>query len=877
MINRGFLPDCNFVSPFFRLFIFSLLALLSTTASAQKFKHITTSDGLPDSHVRCFYQSKSGYMCLGTRTSFCQYDGYDFKTIEVDDPTNPVPREYSAIIEDDEGNFHIVASTGIYFYNSAQKVIVNAKRLQLFDEACFIQYHSKLYCGNSEGLFIYAGDKTWGRIILGGVDFSEYHIRVMKENSQGDLMIGTNKGLFVVSNDDKTVHHYRYNNPHFDNVNGLLADAEGGVWISTSNNLYYMDKERQIKKDYASFLEEKILRCMCLDQSGRIWVGGQFGIKIIDTVNDEVEVVIRTLNDVDGLNDDAVYSLYSDQSGNVWVGTYYGGINLWNASYDYFKIYRRGKDDNNISGNVVRQMIEDDEGNLWLALEDGGLNYLDRKTNRCYHYFTDYKNGFYNVHSLLLDKGDLWISTFERGVIKYRIEKGKGAKPLLVQQKKCLTDKINFVISKDAQGMIWAGTNEGIYQINSATCEVNAYRSNLFKNVMVTTMCWANADEALVGTLRNGLFYFNKAKHTTVSFSDHPQFKPMYTIANITTINDSIMAIATSDGLYLYDKQENLLWNELPFSATNETRALMSDQDGLLWISTINGLLSYDLESEQINHYSKDDGLPDVQFNYNSSFMTQDGELFFGTYKGLISFFPNNMPKKEEVLSVRCLKYSALDKSKETFKDFELSENSSKLTLEPYQSLLTLSFSTFEFSHSGSINYSIKMGEKGWESLKGNHSITFANLASGKHVLLVKADTKDFHSNILKIHIKKKPPLVRSVFAYIMYGVLVILLYFYLRRRTLLKVKEKNVLDFERYERKKMQEMSRQQLQFFLNISHEFRTPITIVKGVVENLLRKSKLDKEVLEKVRVLDRNANNMNNLVHDFLEYGKLESGY
>lgn len=847
-----------------------LLSLLSLNLQGQNFQQITTSNGLPDSHARFFYQDSYGYMWVGTRTSLCKYDGYDFDPINFDsiDKTKR-PREFSAIIEDVSGDFHLVASTGLFLYSPERGEVTLTKELTLYDKACFIQYGNMLLCGNSSGLFIFSSEvNSWIVFEEGGADFLDHHVKTMAIVNE-KLLVGSNKGLFEFSEGFSKIKHIGT----FEDVNGIIWIKGDEYWVSSPNNLYMMNGG-VVLKDYSDLFDEKILRCMTKDDKGAIWVGGQFGIKVIDCITSQVKTINRAEFEGTGLNDNAVYDLFSDNKSNIWVGTYYGGINLYNNSYGSFTTYKRGKAKDNISGNVVRQIVENDKGDLWIALEDGGLNYYDKKNQVFHHYFTDYKIDYYNIHSLILDDNVLWVSTFEQGLLSYVIDSELDKAPVLKPKNKSLEDEINFVITKDREGNIWSGTNNGIYVIDSVTEKITNYKPEVFRNKMVYSMCWIDSTQALIGTLRNGLYLFDTQTNFVKSFSTSVEFSALYTVSCITKMNDSLVAIASSDGLYIYDISRGCLWNELPYSLVNEARAILGDK--VLWISTIDGLLYYNRLNGEIRKFRKDYGLPDNQFNFNSAFEASDGVLFFGSYNGLVSFKPSEIPLTDIELNIKCVNYKILDKKRERLATFNLKKKNEKIILKPFQSYISLSFSTFNFMESDNIEYSMKISDGEWEEIPGR-TVSFTNLSSGKHSLKVKAHSADIESNVLEILIYKKPPFVRSLFAYIVYGVVLILLMFFSRRRIEQNLKKKNILDFERYEKEKMKELNEQKLHFFLNISHEFRTPITIISGIIQNLIKNNKIEKAVKEKIKLLERNAVNLNRLVGDFLEYGKLESGY
>ena len=216
----------------------SVFLCLMLSAYNQSFVHLTSNDGLPDNHARFVYQDSNGYIYVGTRNGLCRYDGYNFLHSLFSDSLNQAPKEFSAMIESDQG-FFTVASSGIYSYSRHSNTLSLSKPLELLDEACFTIFDNNIYCGNSAGLFVLESkSQQWinCNYYVSGID--NIHVRTMLVSDNNELLIGTNRGLFRYGANMELLEAEVGNDPSYHNINGILQDNAGGFWISTFSNLY---------------------------------------------------------------------------------------------------------------------------------------------------------------------------------------------------------------------------------------------------------------------------------------------------------------------------------------------------------------------------------------------------------------------------------------------------------------------------------------------------------------------------------------------------------------------------------------------------------------------------------------------------------------
>jgi len=609
-------------------------------------------------------------------------------------------------------------------------------------------------------------------------------------------------------------------------------------------------------------------------------VGGESGIVIINPASGRMQTIYRGIGKDQSLNDNAVYSIFRDKSNNMWVGTYFGGINLWNEDFDKFSVIYPGEGEKNMSGKVVREMQEDSKGNLWLALEDGGLNFLNVSTGKISRYFFGGQNSYKNVHSIIVENNLIWIGSFNHGLECYSVSY-QNKEPVLKLISSYIPDIMVFDIDKDSSGNIFAGSVGQVYMLDHKTGIISTLHEDKLNSLIIYTLKAIPGNKLLLGTLRSGLYLFNRENNIATSFSRQNEFSGMQTISYISDRDSLGYLIACSNGLYRFNTKANKLQQIVKNSEPNsEFRSVIPDMVSGFWISTTNGLLytsPNDTFSKKFNRY---DGLPENQFNFNSAFRSSDGKLYFGTYNGLISFYPDQLKKlKVSNPEVSFTGYTVTGNDRRNLKSYFLDNTDKVLRLKPFQTFLSIEFSTLGYSRTKDVDYQIRMKGKNinWDKIGKSRSLTITRLSKGWHHLEVRAVVDGRISpSVSSLEIFREPALWETIYAYILYCIIFITVFILFRNDYIKRQKEKNTLEMERFEKEHQQKLNAQKMRFFLNISHEFRTPLTIIGGTITNIIQKFEVNDELKKKLFTIQNTSNDLNKLVDDFLEYGKLDDG-
>ena len=297
---------------------------------------------------------------------------------------------------------------------------------------------------------------------------------------------------------------------------------------------------------------------------------------------------------------------------------------------------------------------------------------------------------------------------------------------------------------------------------------------------------------------------------------------------------------------------------------------VLEDDKKALWATTSRGLVNFAPDFQKPNVFTQANGLLNNQFNYHSGYKDEDGRLYFGSVKGMISFMPDDFLKNRFVPPVYITGFQVYNKELDPSKDSAVLKTSiigaDKITLSYNQSSISIDFAALSYTAPEMTEYKYMLEDldNQWTTIKTNRKVYFTNLSPGKYIFNVKAAANDLWSkNEKQLIIEIKPPIWATGWAYLVYAIIVILISYYLISNY-----------HERQHEKKEKEIYESKIEFFTNVVHEIKTPLTLIKGPVENLLEKQFDMPDIKEDIACLDRNTNRLMNLVSQLLDFRQTE---
>jgi len=880
---------------YFLVLFFLVLGVDSVNGQSYYFKNFQVEDGLSYHTVYCSIQDKKGFLWFGTRDGLNRYDGYQFKTFR-DDPTVENSLGNNLIVslyEDSKEKLWVGTTNGLYYY------IENEESFQLIKGTSKRRVSSiredkknNLWFISDSTLYRYANNKLY-----------KYNERKILEptsiaiQANGDIWVATNKGFLNKYNEqtDSFIPFdlFENSNTTFKRIEVIYDTGQESILIGTSHlGIRIFDT-----KTYtcSAIIERNtdntriFVRDFVKNTEHEFWCATESGIYIYNTQTKNITNIKKKDNDPYALSDNSVYTLTKDKEGGIWIGTYFGGINYYPHQYNLFKKYYPNSEKTSLNGNIVRDICQDKNGMVWIGTEDAGLNKLDPTTGQFTHFFPTNSNtsiAYTNIHGLLTDDDMLWIGTFEHGLDILNINTGKVTKHYNAGIGKHDL-KSNFITTlyETSTGIKLIGTSLGLYQYDP---EIDAFHPINYVpgSSFVYSVYEDHRGTIWVGTIGDGVFYYNaktKENGTILHSPDNKNGLNSNIIYSIFEDSEHNLWFNTdNNGLYvLKENRETFLnyttQNGLP---SNHTYKVLEDDNRNIWISTFAGLSSLSQKTGKIVTYTKANGLLTNQFNYGSGFKDESGDIYFGSVKGLIKFDPEGFIEKIYTPPIYITGFQVYNKEITFAKNNDILKksiiNADKIVLKHNESSFSLDFAALSFStpENTSYSYILEGLEKTWTHIKTNRKVYFTKLVPGTYLFKVTSNLNGMpNPNYASIQIIVLPPWWASLWAYLFYSITGILLIFYSIKFFHQRLKESHNRKLEFLENKKEKDIYEAKIEFFTNIAHEIRTPLTLIKGPLEIITGSQDIE-EIKENVATMDKNTNRLLSLANQLLDFRKVE---
>jgi signal transduction histidine kinase/ligand-binding sensor domain-containing protein len=863
------------------------------------FKHYQVENGLSNNSVFANVQDHHGFMWFGTKDGLNRFDGYSFRTFRHD-PAHPGSLgndKIHALLSDKTAGLWVGTDRGLYQFDPLKETFNPLKEtLQMPINSLQIDPDGDLWILSSGRVYTY----NLRRKMFSSVKLEDSFVAntiYCRPNGQV-LITSTDARIAAYSKSSHafvTFHEFNAGRHHpIGNISAITETNDQQLLIGTSNKgIKLFNLKTKTLKELITRNKDKtniFVRDIQVFNDHEFWIGTESGLYLYNHSNGKITNLQKQFSNPYSLSDNAIYALCRDREGGMWMGTYFGGINYYSSQSSIFTKHFPRQQQNSITGNDVREICKDINGNFWIGTEDAGLNKLNPATG---HFTAFYPNGsrhsiaHSNIHGLLANGSELWISTFENGLDIMNIHTGKVIKHY--QEGKGNSLKSNFVLTmyKTKAGKILLATTTGIYLYNPAKVDFDAvpnipryFFNSIFEDSKGTI--WA-------GTFSDGLFSFK------LGSGHHQQYKnnvkDKNSLAN-NTINcifedsrKNLWVSTDGGGLSLFDQQKSTFktYNTDDGFPSNFLFRIEEDHDYKLWISSTRGLIRFNPLDKKLKVYTKADGLLTDQFNYNSSFKDVDGRMYFGSLKGMISFQPEQLHTTSKTAALFLTGFQIDNTGSKNKNENAILKHSilytREITLQHDQSSFSIDFAALSYDSPEKTEYAYKMSGlyKEWEYLKTNRKVYFTKLAPGEYVFEAKAMVNgsiEWSKENIQLHITVLPPFWKTSLAYIGYAVLLISIITILILRYHRKTQYKNKRRMELFEHKKEKEIYQAKIEFFTNVAHEIRTPLTLIKGPMEKMIQSVKEVPHIEKNLKTMNRNTDRLLNLTNQLLDFRKTE---
>lgn len=856
-------------------FLFISLVITITSINAKRSMYFSSGD-LTSNLVNSICQDKYGFIWIATEYGLNKFNGSGFiQYLHNENDSTTLLGNYVKSLYVNRNNILLIGcNNGLQYYEPEADIF---RKIPAYNNSSpHINGMAELPNGElwlvTSGMGILYVDKDL-KSIQPKREISKkcgtFYLNSILLDSKKNLWIGTDdKGLIKINPENLSLQTYGKSSFSDLKIVDIVEDQKGRLFVCTNSTIEFFDEKNNsfipLHGDISSNLNFKDLT---LSKTGRIYIGTEGeGLKYIDPASLTIQTVsnIQSLYNFDRAK---VHAVLEDQDYNLWLGCYFGGVLMFPNEPSQFDFWKFADKDNIISGAVI-SICKDSEGYIWTCIDnegvykydytgriiarypnlkyvtilyedntktmwagtvENGLGIFDKRSGKI-TYISGMKNS--RIKSITEDNaGNLYISSFGNGFYKFNKERNElieiNSNTIDPIKGKMQNDWINALLY-DKQGLLWLGHYKGIecYDTRSG-CFLNLSLTEKLKKFICISLLEDRKGNILIGT-NNGLFVYNKIKQEIKSFN-------------------------TGNGL-----------------SNNVICGLEEDEEGNIWCSTFEGINQIKLNESKIINFYKGNGLIDWGYSAGASYKDKDGIIYFGGNSGVTSFSPKNISQKpynRKVVVTNVYIRNQTINTKTLSNGSEIIEHcvflEDNFNFSYLDDSFTFEVSTLDFGNRENIFYEYRLTELGDEwntTLPGTNRISFNHLPYGRYTLEIRASKNGATTPISKFHVRITPPWYKSFFAYFLYILIAIALV---------------LLSIFLYFRTRQEKFNEAKLKFFINISHEIRSPMTLIISPIEKMLKESH-DEATTKLLHTVYRNTNRVLGLINQLLDIRKFEKG-
>lgn len=890
------------------------------------FKHLGIKEGLSHGQVNHIFKDSRGFIWISTASGLNRYDGYNFSvfTRNNKDPHSLTDNYIDNVQEDADGGLWVRSRLLSYFYYDPQKEIFQSAEQMLSSLYGIKEVPSILYIdkkknvwAHTNGVGTYRYDIESKQLLFYPVGeengLSGETLCSISEDRKGIIYLYENGLIEQLDPDSNRVlsrdlHLSQNPGKHYREYS-MFVDGDGDYWVYAKDHaglwIYYTREERwshcSTHRDSPYTLSNNIVCDVKQDSKGQIWIATDHGgINIINKELHSIRYVLNNPLDPRTLQQNSTICLFCDENGDVWVGTFKRGISFYNESVFKFRSNPLSEFSHikNFTADI-NVIVQDKQGNLWLGTNSNGILYLNSESGkRSVYQHIPGQNSLSNntVVSMLIDKnGTIWAGTFKGGL--NRFDGNKFTHYLHnPDNPNSLSNNHVWALAEGENGHLWIGTlGGGLQGLNTRTGEFTTYaeKDSEFATDNISSIC-VGRDKKLYISTATGITIFTPATGKFEKLQGNKKGTERFSNLNINQIYEDsrgLLWLATQEGINIYDrKRDEIITFSDEHGIGNEVaHAITEDNNKNIWITTPKEVINIVINADPKNgtysytpyYYDKLDGLQDQEFNLRSIIKTFRGEIIAGGIYGLSLFNPENLKYNDNAPKVVFTGLQLFNKEVKIDSTYngnriltKAINQTRKIELEYKQNVFSISFSSMNYTlpEKTTYRYMLEGFNTNWLTADAN-KVTYTNLTPGKYILKVKAINNDgFGSDeASELQIVIRPPFWHSLWAYILYALLILCVLLIARRQLLRSERNKYQLVQIEQEAQQKHEIDDMKLRFFTNISHELRTPLTLIISPLENLI-KSADDPEQKNKLNMVHRNAIRLLNMVNQLLDFRK-----
>ncbi len=880
----------------------------------------TTENGLSSTKVTSILQEKRNFLWIGTEDGLNKFNGYNFTIYKKipGDTLSLISNHITALFQDSRERLWVATIEGLEYYDYSHDGFVNVSLNQpdhiiKQNECTDIAEDSKgnlWFTVSGYGVLRYSSDKNESTLFSPSPEqplstICSNYIRSVAEDKEGKMWFASqDNGLSVYDPTNGTIKNYNTENSNLpsDAIFDLSLMRNGNMLISTlRGGLVIFDA---VKKEFISYTDifddpyNRSIFCSLEDQEGNILVGTEgSGVLIFDPETKKLRQHPVYKEHSELIGDSKVHCLNKGNFNYVWCGLSYKGVFVYGHEKSGFKTLAKiNHEPNSLSYGSVMGVTTDKDKHVWIATDGGGLNRYDPVNKKYTHFKYDPKDrstiSDNAVVSVLCDsKNRIWAGTYTGGLCQYDRNTGKFIRYRAHDSPDGLQSDYIRSIKEDKRGYLWLGTNGGgLTRFDPEQKSFRTFRSMENRGLVndyIIILFIDSKNRLWIGTYF-GLSCMDIDTESFISFDLQSGLSSL-SIYSVAEDEEGTIWVGTSYGLNKYNPENNSFTYVYP--KTNQYHSPVINGiipfNEHLWLSTNHGIIRYSIKDGGIKRYYMNSGLQSNEFILGSYYKSPDNELFFGGINGVNSFYPDDIYDNDNIPKVYI---TSLRISNDPVSINEvvngrivLSENielCEKIRLKESDKNFTLEFVGMGAFDPYATIYACKLEGFDKEWVKYDYtqrSITYTNLNPGTYTFRIKASSNpdiwgEEETNLI---IEIEPAVWNSWWARLIYLIITFVLSYILLRFILTRFREKNELQIERFKLRQQEEINEAKTNFFTNISHEFRTPLTLLIGPLERMIEEED-NPESKKTKQLMLRNAYRLERLINQILDLNKMEDG-
>ncbi|WP_430812537.1 MULTISPECIES: hybrid sensor histidine kinase/response regulator transcription factor [unclassified Carboxylicivirga] len=833
-------------------YLLLIVFFLSHTAGAYEIKHLGVEDGLSNGYVNDFEVDSLGYMWIATSNGLNRHSGYEVRNYSFNQKKNKWGNRVIELINH-EGELFVISTGGSiykYQYEYDDFLTLGEAYEHEFISACLVD-DNLMVIGMLNGLLVFdINSNQFSEVIFPELTYNR-HLKV----KDGKIYLATSKGIhiFHFNNGQLTkskVYLEKMDIIHFD------IDESNQLWVGTENDgLFIINETDKLHHPdlFRSADRYNTVRSIAFNKQGEAVVAvDRLGLFIMDKSHKVKQQLAHDPDNTNSIRQNSIHDIYIDEFNTYWLASGETGIDiLYNSNNPFKNIAHILNEKNSLHNNSVRSICEDNYGNIWFGTEDG-LSCLspsgEWSTFNRFNQLSDIP-----VLSISGYHRHLLLGTYGEGIIEFDPLKGLSDSRKLIEKP---PHKLVFTTFVD-DDEVWIGGTDG-----PVMCFVGGRLHQTYPVGSAKYFVKGKDETIYVGGM-NGVFELNKrnGSHRRLTYSTEIANNVLTNVYGLFYDDQHNLWIGTDKGLFVYDLQSNDVEQLNPESnkQLGIVYSLLDDNSNNLWLAASTGLWKLDMNKKHFRHYDVKDGIVANEFGFGASAKLKNGELAFGGPDGAVIFHPDSVREYNNRGKLRVSEFLINGLSPDTLTVLKDVNYLDELELSYNQNSLAFTFevvelhgprkSSFEWQLVGYDEQAIVSSDK--------RRASYRKIRPGTYQLIVKAISPDgkYLDSQYRLDIKILNPLWLRWWAFVVYVFVILGLL---------------ILVIMTNQARQKQRFSDEKIQFFVNVAHDIRTPISLIQLLVEQLPK----DEKSKDAIELIMRNAGSLNEYVSQLLEFQKAE---